>query len=562
MKWVSQNGTHAVNDPATVLAHLLAQRGLEGTEADAFLTPRLRNLDDPLRITGMGEATGRILEALERQERLCIVGDYDVDGITSTTLLVKVLRALGATPSYIVPRRMEEGYGLSPATIERAVREHNPQLLLVLDCGTNAHEEVRYLKQRGIDTLIIDHHQAKSTTIPNCPLVNPHLHDDPAEPWHDLCTAGLVFKLAHALQKRLREAEDPCAEAFDLKTLLDLVAMGTIADMVPLRGENRILARNGLHCLAQTTNPGLRALMQTCGLAGDRPLTPMDISFRLGPRINASGRLADAELPVSMLLEADPTRCLHMAQQLDALNTERQAIEREIVEQAEQQVGTLMPPPSGLVLYDENWHPGVVGIVAGKLCRSLNRPCIVLGKETTLAKGSGRSIPGVDLVKALSHCADMLDSWGGHPMAAGVSLEPHRIADFRDAFAQAINAQLASGFPEPELKIALWLEHECVGTSLLASLDQLQPFGQSNPQPIFGLRKVYLDQSPKIFGHKHLRFKLPHTSLQVIGWKMASTPPPIGQPIELALSFSWNHWNGRRHAQAELVQWRPAQEQE
>lgn len=564
MKWVTRTPL-ADSSPLAclklgrVLEALLDQLGIHTPEeAEAFMQPRLRELDDPFHITGMEAAVTRIIAALDAGERMCIVGDYDVDGVTSTALLADVLQQLGAKPDYIVPRRLEEGYGLSQAAIDRVLQDYDPQLLLVLDCGTNSVEEVCYLAEKSVDVVIVDHHQPKAEGLPTCVLINPHVHDCPTAPWYDFCTVGLVFKLAHALIKRLREQGFEKAHAVDVKSLLELVAMGTVADMVPLRGENRTLTRHGLERLSQTHCAGIRALLRVSGVSEGQPLQPSDISFRLGPRINASGRLADATLPVGMLLEKDFDCCMDAALELEDLNCERQSIERAMVEEAEGIVTDDDDSEEAVVLFNDQWHPGVVGIVAGKLSRELNRPCVVLGCEDGLAKGSGRSIHGVNLVEALSACAQYLESWGGHPMAAGVSLPREHVSAFRKAFRKAVHAQLEQGMPEAELEIALWLEPSEISEQLFNQVDHLRPFGQQNPQPVFGLRAVVLEQQAQIFAKKHLRLYIPCAMgrLQAVAWKMHKRIPPHDQPIDLAFRIGWNHWNGRCYPQAEILDWR------
>lgn len=566
MKWVTQRTPEVSAAIAgmglhKVVSHLLASLGMSQTEeAEAFLNPRLRQLEDPFAMTGMEQAVARIEQALREDERIVIVGDYDVDGVTSTTLLVDVLQRLGAKPDYIVPRRLEEGYGLSSAAVERVMVDYSPQLLLVLDCGTNSVDEVAYLKERGVDVVIVDHHQLKDGPTPECTLINPHVHDRPEAPWFHCCTVGLVFKLAHALLKSLRQQDVEKAHALDPKRWLDLVAMGTIADMVPLLGENRTFVRHGLESLRTSGRQGLRALLEVSGVDLSGPLKPSDISFRVGPRINASGRLADAALPVAMLLEEDYAHCIHAAKELETLNRERQGIERAMVGEAERLIAGDESYANAVVLYQPDWHPGVVGIVAGKLSRDLNRPCIVLGREGNLAKGSGRSIHGVNLVEALSRCAEQLTSWGGHPMAAGVALEYERVEVFRRCFTEAVCAQLSGSIPEPELEIALWLDVGDLSASLLDLMECLHPYGQQNPQPVFGLRGVRLSGRPQVFGKKHLRFNLHGTQgkFQVLAWNMANRIPPCDTSLELACRLGWNYWNGRRIAQADLLDWRVA----
>jgi len=410
--------------------------------------------------------------------------------------------------------------------------------------------------------MVIDHHRSKEKPLEEGILINPHVFnttDDTA--WRHLCTVGLVFKLAHGLLKQLRAENHPVAFRIKLRDYLDLVAMGTVADLVPLHGENRILARQGLKILQTTQRPGLRALMQIAGVKPEFDIMPVDISFRLGPRINASGRLADAALSVELILSEDEAFCRETAQQLDAFNRERQEIERLITDEAEHLIETQFADWPGIVLFGESWHPGVVGIVAGRVSRKYNRPCVVLGNEGDFAKGSGRSITGINLVDVLGTCCEHLTSWGGHPMAVGVSLTKIHIETFRTRFAEAVRQQAGSDLNEPRLILAAWLTIDQLRERLMDDLSALHPFGQGNPEPVFGVRGVVFRQRPEIFKSIHFRFNFDDTHgrrLFGVAWKMAHRLPPIGVPIDLAVELTWNHFNDRKLFQLELIDWRPA----
>jgi single-stranded-DNA-specific exonuclease len=370
-----------------------------------------------------------------------------------------------------------------------------------------------------------------------------------------------VFKLAHGLLKLLRSENDPVAGAIKLRDYLDLVAMGTIADLVPLHGENRILARYGLRTLEETRRPGLRALMEVAGVRPENGLQPVDISFRLGPRINASGRLADASLSVELLLSEDRTFCVETARQLDAFNRERQEIERLITDEAERIVESQYIDRPAIVLYGDSWHPGVVGIVAGRVSRKYHRPCVVLGNEGEFAKGSGRSVDGVNLVEVLASCADGLNSWGGHPMAVGVSVAKSQVESFRVRFEAAVEAQLGGSRGESSLTLAAWIPPEQIRDPLMEELESLHPFGQGNPEPVFGVRGVVLRQRPEVFKEQHFRFVVEDgrgRRLYGVAWKMARRMPPVGVPLDLAVELAWNHFNDRRLLQLELIDWRPS----
>ncbi|MBI2814704.1 MAG: single-stranded-DNA-specific exonuclease RecJ [Opitutae bacterium] len=546
-----------------VVAELLLRNTLaESAAATRFLQPTLATLGDPFLLVNLETAVDRLLRAVRGRERVVVLGDYDVDGVSSTTILVSLLRRLGLNPAYVVPRRLEEGYGLTRISIDRALEPGKPDLFIALDCGTNSHAEIAYLRSLGVDVIIVDHHRSTEPAATGAVLINPHVHPAAGdEAWRYLCTVGLVFKLAHGLLKKLRAENDPVALTIVLKDYLDLVAMGTIADLVPLQGENRVFARHGLRVLAETRRPGLQALMQVSGLKRDQGLVPSDISYRLGPRINASGRLADAALSVDLLLSEDRIFAENTARQLDELNRERQDIEREITERAERYVEENFIAASGLVLFDEAWHPGVVGIVAGRISRKYNRPTIVLGNEGELAKGSGRGINGFNLVEILGACAACLDNWGGHPMAVGITLRKPRLEAFRAMFDEVIRRGRDGAATEPGLDLSGWIEATQLNEQLMGELEQMQPFGMGNPEPVFGVRGVRLRNRPDVFKEQHFRFAGEDAAgrrISGVAWKMADRLPPVGAPLEMAVQLNWNHYNGRKTLQMELLDWRLA----
>ncbi len=547
-----------------VVAELLIRGGhRDAGDVQGFLKPDLSRLEDPFRLGNITTAVTRLRAAIMAREKVTVLGDYDVDGVSSTAFLVSVLRRFGLDPAFVVPRRSEDGYGLSRSAIDRALEAGRPALFIALDCGTNSHDEIAYLAGQGIDVLIIDHHRSKEAVVRQGILVNPHVggtESGPAQPaWQHLCTVGLVFKLMHGLLKQLRNEGHPVAARIKLRDYLDFVAMGTVADLVPLLGENRILAKTGLRILQETTRPGLRALMEVSGISGSQTIQPVDISFRLGPRINASGRLADAALSVELLLSEDPVFSRATAHQLDAFNRERQDIERKITEDAERMIEVLYIGDAGIVLFSEAWHPGVVGIVAGRVTRHYNRPCIVLGNEGDMAKGSGRSVDGINLIEILSKCPEGLSSWGGHPMAVGVSLPKAELEGFRERFAGAVRNHVGEGIADATLCISAWLKPEQIGDAVMADLDALHPYGQGNPEPVFGLRGISLRRRPEIFKARHFRFRLEDSRGQSLGgvaWKMADRMPPVGVPVDLAVKLNWNFFNDRKSLQLELVDWR------
>ncbi len=544
-----------------VCARLLVQRGIGTKEAaEDFLRPHLAHLDDPFALSGLKEAVCRIEQALEEREEVVVFGDYDVDGITSTVQLVKMLQHFGLSPRFCVPKRLEEGYGLSRDAIDRVFDGSSPDLFIALDCGTNAHEPIDYLRCMGIDVIVIDHHQAKGSAPEGITLVNPHVRDTEEAPWRHLCTAGLVFKLLHGLLKSRREADDPRVGSIQLKDFLDLVGLGTVADLVPLHDENRILSWYGLQHLRANGRVGIRALAEVSGIASGQEMTSGDISFKLGPRINACGRIADATLPIELLLGNDFGSCRKIAVELDGYNRERQAIERGITRDAEARAEAEFADAPGVVLFNEDWHPGVVGIVASRVSRHLHKPCVILGAEGEMAKGSGRSVSEVDLVDVFHSCDHLLEHWGGHPMAAGVSLPAAKVEAFTKCFTATLKRLYPDGLPEASLKVSAWLEPSELDEQLLFELERLHPFGQGNYEPVFGLRSVILEHEATPFAGGNLRFRLPvdhGRSISAIAWGFRQ-PIPVGKPVDMAVRFAWNCWKGRRSPQLTLVDWKHA----
>ena len=483
------------------IARLLLRKGFRcAEEVDAFLRPRLGSLSDPFLLPQMRAAVSRILDALQRRERIVLFGDYDVDGVTSLALLAEMLRAYGSPPELFLPLRMEEGYGLSPESIERCLGQYRSQLLIAVDCGTSSSKEIADLRKRGVDVIVFDHHEPKSA-LPDCiAIVNPKTTESGFE---YLCSVGIVFKLCHALLKTR-----PLPE-FDLKSKLDLVALGTVADIVPLRAENRILVQRGAIEIARTSRVGLRKLIQVAGVRP--PILPEDIGYRLGPRLNAAGRLSTAEKSLRLLLTDDDSDATMLAAELDRQNRERQEVEKQIFELATEKLKERFDATydAAIVVGARDWHQGVLGIVASRIARRYHRPTIVIGfDENGIGKGSGRSIEGLNLVEALSRCAERLDKFGGHEMAAGLALHEENFDLFAEAFRKAAREVLS----EEALQPCVRLDHELAFTEIdmdfLRWHEMLQPFGSGNTQPLFLAREVEPVALPRVVNEKHLIFRL------------------------------------------------------
>lgn len=569
MKWIHTEAdarkSHELQEELALLppiADVLVKKGFtESAAAEHFLSPKLAHITNPFLVPNLEAAAQRIVRAIDGLESIFIVGDYDVDGVTAVTLLVSFLRRFGLRPRYFVPKRKEEGYGLSHAIVARALESGAPKLFFALDCGTNATAPIDSLRSRGIDVVVVDHHRSKTAEPPKAILVNPNSTFSAEPNYSAMCTAGLVFKLLHGVLKILRERHD--ARSFDiiLREYLDLVALGTITDISPLVGENRTMVWFGLRQIKNTKRKGLRALVSASKIADTADIFPVDVSHRIGPRINASGRLADASLPVEMLLCDNEARCAELANELSEMNRDRQEIERGIFEEALAQVAPDADRRHALLACG-NWHPGVVGIVAGKLSRHFNRPCIVLGIEGELAKGSGRSVPGVNLIEVLRPFGEKLDSWGGHPMAVGVSVDVERVSEFRDYFDRAVGearGNANSACSEEEIEIAAWLEPKEITTELFDQIAQLSPFGEGNAEPIFGIRGIEMPRGCIAFGGDNYRFQLVLPNflrIGVVAWHKPEGVPDAGALVDFAVKLSWNNYNGRKYQQAELIAWR------
>lgn len=484
------------------ISALLQRKGFAcADDVSAFLQPRLSSLADPFLLPNVPAAVERILAAIDRAERIVLFGDYDVDGVTSLALLHEMLRAYGAGPELFLPLRMEEGYGLSRESLERCWEEHRPQLLIAVDCGTSSVAEIEELRRRGTDVIVLDHHEPKSA-LPDCvAVVNPKISEECA--FRYLCSAGVVFKLCHALLKT-RPLPD-----FDLKSRLDLVALGTVADIVPLHGENRIFVHHGMRELGRSRRIGLRKLMEVAGVRA--PISTEDIGFRLGPRLNAAGRLATAEKALRLLLASDESEATELATFLDLQNRERQTVEKQTFAAADEQIAAAFDPArdAAIVVGARGWHPGVLGIVASRLVRKYHRPAIVIGIDSEgIGKGSGRSIEGLSLVEALTRCDKWLEKYGGHEMAAGLTIREENLAAFSEAFRSAARELLS----DEQLQPCIHLDHELTLAELNADLlewhEALQPFGAGNAQPIFLAREVEPAIEPRVLKDKHLLLRL------------------------------------------------------
>ncbi|TRO83725.1 single-stranded-DNA-specific exonuclease RecJ [Trichloromonas acetexigens] len=544
-------------DLTTLTARILLARGIASPdEARFFIDGKLADLPDPFTLLGMESAVARLLRAWRRQERVRIHGDYDVDGITATALLTEGFSQLGLQVDYHIPLRLKDGYGLSVEALETAVAE-GVAVVVSVDCGVSAVAEAERARELGLDLIVTDHHQVPEKLPRAHALINPHQPGCPF-PFKDLAGVGVAFFLLVALRKALREA-GAFAESKepDLRRLLDLVALGSIADLVPLTGLNRLLTRIGLQLLDKQPRPGIHALRQ---VAAVDKVTCGTVGFRLAPRLNAAGRLEDAALGVQLLLGREASACLELAQLLDGFNRERQAIEKETLEQA---VATLEAgretATHSIVLADARWHPGVIGIVASRLVERYHRPTVLISLDGGQGKGSARSIRGFHLYQALERCRERLLGFGGHAYAAGLSLAEAEVPEFARAFEEVAQELLTPEGLHPHLGHDGELLLEELDSATVGELARLAPFGMGNPEPAFVVSGVRIQQAA-VVGSDHLRFvaRQDGYSLPCIAFGMAARQGELSGPMDLLFSPSINEWKGRFDVQLQIKDFRPS----
>jgi single-stranded-DNA-specific exonuclease len=541
-----------------LLAQCLLNRGLSEPEvASRFLQPRLKNLADPFLIPNMAAAVDRLLAARQRHELLVLFGDYDVDGVTSTALLAETLGALGWRLEHYLPHRLEEGYGLSRDGVERCLQKCPAQLLLAVDCGSTAVEVVAWLREKGIDVVVLDHHQVSDPAPAAVALVNPQL----GGAFRELCSVGLAFKLVHALLKRMRDLGLAEAASVDLRAQLDLAALGTIADLVPLTGENRILVAAGLERLNTTRRPGLVALKSAASVGV--VMGTYEVAFQLGPRLNAAGRLEDAQDALRLLLTPDANEAKTLAQRLDQSNRRRQEIECSICDDLTALLRPRFDAAKDFVIVEgrAEWHIGVVGIVASRVLQEFYRPTIIFGSDGACWRGSGRSIEGFDLAAALRGCTDLLLRHGGHAMAAGMSIDPGQVGLLRQRLNDMARAALSEEQLHPCLKLDAQLTSSELTIELVEELARLDPVGQGNPAVRLAWRDLSHARPPLRMGKDNQHVKLRVTSggppIEAVWWNCRNAPLP-GERFDLAFTPTVNDYNGRRSVQLKVLDWQPS----
>ncbi|MCD6531737.1 single-stranded-DNA-specific exonuclease RecJ, partial [bacterium] len=509
MKWVlaeredpalSSQLAKELNIPS-VIAQILVNRGLKTvSQLKSFFYPSLSDLSDPFLLPDMEKAVGRILEALRNRERIVIFGDYDVDGLTSTALLYYVLSRFGADVIYYLPDRLLEGYGLSEKGIDEAI-DKGASLLISVDCGITGIDSVRYAQSRGLDCIITDHHEPGEEIPDAVAVVDPKLMDEDT-PFRELAGVGVAYKLADALYEKLGE------DKTFLHEHLDLVGLGTVADIVPLTGENRILAKFGLRTLERTSKPGLKALMQVAGLWGSE-LSSWHIVFVLAPRLNAVGRVSDPTIAFKLLISRSHQEAMELALLLEEENHRRKELdERIFAEAVENAERTMRPGDRALVLVSDNWHLGVIGIVASRLVEKYYRPVVLISTVDGMGKGSARSIPGFHLLDAIRDSSDLLTKFGGHKYAAGLCIENDKIEEFRARFLEYAARHLSDEDLIPQLSIDAKIDPDEIDLNLIKWLDLFAPYGPDNMRPVFLIENAQLAGEPKIVGTNHLRFRI------------------------------------------------------
>lgn len=545
-----------------LVAQILWRRGLRSPEeASAFLAPRLADLPDPDLLKGMDAAVERLARAVESGERITAYGDYDVDGVSSTALLVSFLQACGADVDFRVPHRLRDGYGLSGEAV-RGLAGAGTRVLVTLDCGVTAVAEIDEAVRLGVEVVVVDHHTAPAELPRATAILNPW-QPGCTYPTRHLCAAGVTFLLCAALRRELRRrGRFATRPEPNLKAALDLVALATIADVVPLTGANRILVHAGLEVLASTRREGLRALRAVSGLP-EGPLTAGQVAFRLAPRVNAAGRLDDAGRAVRLLLSADPAASARIARELDEANAERQGIERSILDEALAEAAS-RPGARALVLAGEGWHPGVVGIVAARVVDRFHLPAVVIGVDpaTGLGKGSGRSIEPFHLHEALGACSEHLLRFGGHRHAAGITVERDRLPAFRAAFEAEAARRLEDHVAGPRLRVDGVVSAGELDDALCAALASLAPFGAGNPEPVLLLAGAAA--RPRTVGGRdgkasHLKLSLAEAPLaDAIGFGLGDLAAALPQRVDLAFHLGFDDYRGERRLQLRLRHVRPA----
>jgi single-stranded-DNA-specific exonuclease len=548
-----------------LVAQILHNRGVDDPDdARAFLDPQLNQLHDPALLSGAEAAANRIARAVEKQERIVIYGDYDVDGITAVAILYACLRLVGVEPRYYVPHRLDEGYGVNTEAIDKLIAE-GTDLLITVDCGVSATEPLARARAAGIDVIVTDHHTPPDDLPEATAIVHPRIGG--TYPNGDLCGAGVAFKVAWQVARAIcgEQRVDEKMRNFLLEATC-LAALGTIADVVPLVGENRAIAVYGLRGLPQTPRPGLAALLESARLTGTK-LDAFDVGFRLAPRLNAAGRMGHARLAIEMLTRADEKRAREIAEYLDKQNTQRQKVEREISRQAIEMVeaaGMDAPDRRTIVLGCDDWHGGVIGIVASRLVDRFSKPTMLIAHNGGVSQGSGRSVAGFHLYEALSACAEHLESFGGHAMAAGVRIRPEKVADLAAAMEHFAQSHGLEPSPLPPLEIDAEATLASLSYRTVEHVTRLAPFGQGNPPPLVAIRGLKVLMPPQRMGRTGqtvgMTLNQGESNVRAVGFSMGDLADLLVgvNEVDVAAQPVFNTYRGRTSVELHLrdVVWR------
>ena len=552
-----------------LVAQVLSARGCATAgEAELFLAKKLADLHDPELLPGVSEAADRIVAAVQQGRRITIYGDYDVDGVTATSLLWHCLQLAGAKVDYYIPSRLEEGYGLNCEALRTLHAEDPSRLIITVDCGVASVAEASLARELGLELVITDHHQFADELPAAAVVVHPRLPG--AYPFGELCGVGVAFKLAWAICARLGDGKkaSPRMREF-LKSAVGLAAIGTIADVVPLVGENRVLVHYGLGSLKERASPGLRALLAISNLAEKPALQAEDVAFTIGPRINAAGRLGQARLAVELLTTENAERATVLAKYLDELNKNRQTVERKMLKQAKELVAEHpeWADHRALVLAHPEWHAGVIGIVATRVAEHFQRPAILIALDgrQSHAQGSGRSFGGFNLHAGLCMCREMLVTFGGHQAAAGLKIEPQRLDDFRAEFVSAVASAESAMTNGADLAIDAEVRLADVHHHAVIELERLGPFGASNRRPVFAATEVELVGAPKKMGegerHLSLMVRQFGSTLRGVAFGKGEWADELAKasgPVSICFEPTINHFRGEEKVEFKLLDWRAA----
>ncbi|MFC1539547.1 single-stranded-DNA-specific exonuclease RecJ [Candidatus Latescibacterota bacterium] len=529
-------------------AMILANRGLKTfKEAESFISPTLDDLSDPFLFNDMRKAVDRLKKALKNGEHIMVHGDYDVDGVCGTAIFMRIISGLGGKVSYYIPNRFKEGYGVSVDGVDEA-EKLGVSLIMTVDTGMTAFEEATYAKSKGIDFIITDHHEPQSIIPDTLAVLNPKIPDC-GYPFRELAGVGVMFTLLQALYI------DTDMNINDLYDELDLVALGTAADVVPLIDENRLLTKFGIQRMRETGNTGIAALMEVSGSVKSN-INSNNIIHILAPRLNAPGRLSSASKTVELLTSNNWLQALKIADEIEKENAARRQMNDQVNIEAEEMLrkaGTKFGA-GGIVLASKNWHQGVIGIAASRIVEKYNSPTILISLEDGIGKGSARSIKGFDICSAISECEDILENFGGHKYAVGLTINADKITELEKRFNEILHRELPDGIPKSTIRVDAEIELSTLDDNLIRFLDKLSPYGESNPIPIFLTRNLKLAGEPKIVGNNHLKFRITdgYRSFDAIGFNMGDYIDQLylnNSPIDILYNVEENIWRGRKNIQ-------------